>query len=248
MKADTFAKLLVLETLLDAEIGRFLEDPPLSMDTFREGLIARVSDLVDEIDALDAVTAGRVYDALVDFLADLPGEDGAAGDRVMDAALRFKREVDRIVERGSDPRERRHVSTWAVVLDEVLEVLGTEYVAAFPPSGELRPHPYLPARMLMARAREAADHMLWTGGVTEPALLRDQIDRLGFVVDHQRPPAPVVAPLIERVQRHARLYRPSSLTRVGRFVLGQLLRRPGPLAKRRLHLRSAKRAKEPHPA
>ena len=84
MKADTFAKLLVLETLLDAEIGRFLEDPPPSMDAFREGMIARVSDLVDEIDALDEVAAARVYDALVDFLADLPAEDAAAveaGDR-----------------------------------------------------------------------------------------------------------------------------------------------------------------------
>ena len=97
MKADTFAKLIVLEALIDAEIGYFLEDRPRSMEGFREGMMTHISDLVDEIDALDAVAAARVYDAIVDFLAELPETD----EGVIDTTIRFKRNIDRIVQRGS---------------------------------------------------------------------------------------------------------------------------------------------------
>ena len=44
MKADTFAKLLVLQTLVDSEVGYLLEHRPPSVDQFREGLITRVSE------------------------------------------------------------------------------------------------------------------------------------------------------------------------------------------------------------
>ena len=142
MKADTFAKLVVLETLIDAEIGHFLEEHPSSMELFREGMVSRVSDLVDEIDALDAVAAARIYDAIVDFLAELPEDD----DGVVEATLRFRRAVDRMAERGMDAaRAAASASTWAVVLDELLEELADEYHDAVRPDGEVRPREYLRA-------------------------------------------------------------------------------------------------------
>jgi hypothetical protein len=223
MKADTFAKLVVLETLIDAEIGHHFEQRPPSMELFREGLVARISDLVDEIDALDAVAAARIYDAIVDFLAALP-EDQEAGEAVVVATLRFRRAVDRLVARGMDDRELREPSTWAVVLDELLEELSHEYHDAVRPSGELWPRAYLRAQTLLARAREAADRMLWEAG-DERIELRDELDRLTFAVRYQRLKPTVVDFLVRALQRRAARYRPSTLTRIGGFVLGQVLRR-----------------------
>src|SRR5690606_29487584 len=74
MQADTFAKLVAIDALVEAEIGYLLEVTPTSLKQFREGMVARISDLVDEIDGLDSVAAGRVYDSIVDFLAELPEE------------------------------------------------------------------------------------------------------------------------------------------------------------------------------
>src|SRR5688572_2324830 len=102
MKADTFAKLLVLDAIVEAEIGYFLEEEKSpSLELFREGLVARISDLIDEIDILDAVTAARVYDAVVDFLAELPEDP----EGVVEASVRFRRAVDRIAARGMDRRD-----------------------------------------------------------------------------------------------------------------------------------------------
>lgn len=221
MKADTFAKLVVLETLIDAEIGQFLEERPASMESFREHLVASVSDLVDEIDALDAVAAARVYDAIVDFLAELPDDD----EGVIAATLRFKRAVDRIVERGMDRRDHAQPSTWAVVLDELLEALLDEYHRAVRPGGVLSPPEYRRSQVLLARAEQVADRMLWTAGVERRAELREQMDRLSYAIRHQRLRPTVVDQMIRPAQRRTRRYRPSTLTRVGAFVLGQLLRR-----------------------
>src|SRR5690606_125171 len=118
MKADTFAKLVVLETVIDAEIGYVLEQQPPSMELFRESLVSRVSDLVDEIDELDAVAAARIYDAIVDFLAELPEDDA---EELVEARLRFGHAMDRLVRRGMDQRELQEASTWAIVLDELLK-------------------------------------------------------------------------------------------------------------------------------
>lgn len=222
MKADTFAKLVVLETLIDAEIGHYLEQRPSSMALFREGMVTRISDLVDEIDALDAVAAARIYDAIVDFLAALPDE-GLEG--VVDTTLRFRRAVDRIVERGMDQRELRESSTWAVVLDELLEELANEYHDAVRADGQMWPRSYLRAQTLLARAREAVDRILWGAGEASPEL-RDELDRLTFAVRHQRLKPTVVDVQVRELQRRAARYRPSTLTRIGAFVLGQVLRRP----------------------
>jgi hypothetical protein len=51
------------------------------------------------------------------------------------------------------------------------------------------------------------------------------MDRLSFAVRHQRLKPTVVDFLIRAVQRRASRYRPSTLTRIGGFVLGQVLRR-----------------------
>ncbi|HET8657299.1 MAG TPA: hypothetical protein VFL93_17360 [Longimicrobiaceae bacterium] len=228
MKADTFAKLVVLETVIDAEVGHLLEHRPAPMDSFREGLVARISDLVDEIDALDAVAAARTYDAIVDFLSQLPEDE----EGIIDTALRFRRAVDRISERGMDPRELKQASTWAVVLDELLAELADEYHAAVKPSGEVREREYLRAQTLLARAREAADRMLWEAGDENEPELRSEMDRLTFAVRHQRLKPTTVDYLIRPPQRRARLYRPSTLTRIGAFVLGQVMRRNGERAAR----------------
>lgn len=223
MKADTFAKLVVLEALIDSEVGCFLEGYHASTESFREGLVVRVSDLVDEIDRLDAVAAAHVYDAVVDFLAELPEEGGAA---VVEGALRFKRAVDRIVMRGLDRGELEQASTWAIVLDDLLEELAGEYGRAVGDDG-VRERPYLRARALVARAREAADRLLWVRRADAAAELRNEIDRLAFAVYHQRPPPATVDPLIRAPQRRARRFRPTPVTRIGAYLIGQLLRRGG---------------------
>ena len=178
MKADTFAKLIVLETLIDAEIGYFLEDQPRSMEGFREGMITRISDLVDEIDALDAVAAARVYDAIVDFLAELPEDD----EGVIDTTIRFKRNVDRIVQRGMDERELAESSTWAIVLDELFSALTDAYHDAVRATGEVIPREYLRAQTLLSRARETAERMQWEASASARAELRSEMDRLSFAV------------------------------------------------------------------
>ena len=229
MKADTFARLVVLETLIDAEIGHFLEDRPSTMEAFRESLVTRVSDLVDEIDALDAVAAARTYDAVVDFLSELPEDDD---EEMIAVAIRFRRAVDRIVERGMHAREMKDPSTWAVVLDRLLDELADEYHAAVRASGEIRPREYLRARLLLARAREAADRMLWEADEEANTELRTEMDRLTFAVRHQRLKPQAVDFMIRAPQRTAARYRPSTLTRIGAFVLGQVLRRDPARAKR----------------
>lgn len=221
MKADTFAKLVVLETLIDAEVGYFLERASQPIDALREGLVARISDLVDEIDALDAVAAARVYDAIVDYLAELP----ETREGVVDSTLRFRRAIDRIVQRGVERRDLAQSSTWAVVLDELLDVLADEYHAAVRPGGEVREHEYLRALTLLSRAREVSERMLWELTDDGQPELRSEIDRLTFAVRHQRLKPTEVDFLIGAPQRRAQKLRPSSLTRVGAFVLRQLLRR-----------------------
>lgn len=222
MKADTFAKLTILEALIEAEIGYLVAARPASGERFREGMVARVSDLVDEIDALDAVTAGRVYDAVVDFLAELPEDPPGA----VEATVRFRRALDRVVDRSMDPRALAEPATWAVVLDEVLAALGPAYRRALRTPGEVHPRPYRYARTLLMRARVAADAMLRLGADAEVrAELHSALDRLAFAVDAQQLRPAAVDALLRPLQRIARRNRPSPLTRVGTFVIGHLLRR-----------------------
>ncbi|CAN5691428.1 hypothetical protein BH23GEM6_BH23GEM6_25560 [soil metagenome] len=219
MKADTFAKLVVLETLIDAEIGHYLEVHPPTMELFREGMVARVSDLVDQIDALDAVAAARIYDAIVDFLAELPEND----EGVVESTLAFRRAMDRIVERGMDSRELKQPSTWAIVLDELLDALADDYHDAIKADGEVWERAYLRAQTVLSRAREATDRVLWEAGDNPD--LRNEMDRLTFAIRHRRLKPPVVDLQIRAVQRHTSRYRPSNLTRIGAFVISQVLRR-----------------------
>ncbi|HEX8904658.1 MAG TPA: hypothetical protein VF771_07435, partial [Longimicrobiaceae bacterium] len=126
MRADTFARLITLEALIDAEVGFWLEHRPVSTDRYREALVARVSDLLDEIDRLDEVAAARIYDALVDFLSELPDEE----EGMVEAAIRFKRAVDRLIDRAMEPRDLDDAATWATVLDQALDELADEYPRA----------------------------------------------------------------------------------------------------------------------
>lgn len=222
MKADTFAKLIVLDALIEAEIGYFIEHTPPSLELYREGMVSRISDLVDEIDVLDSVAAARVYDAVVDFLAELP-EDG---EGIVETTVRFRRAVDRIVTRGMDRRDLSASSTWAVVLDELLAELADEYHIAVGNDGEVRAREYMRVNALLSRARLAADRMLWAADETNPEIASD-LDRLIFEVRHRRLPPVSVDFAVRTLQRHAARYRPSTLTRIGAFVLRQVMRREG---------------------
>lgn len=222
MRPETFARLLSLESLIDAEVGYWLERRPAQADRYRETLVSRVSDLVDEIDALDAVAAARMYDAVVDFLAELPEDD----DAMVEAALRFKRAVDRLTDRAMRPGDLDDPATWAVVLDELLEDLLDESARAAArtvpdPRGSLR------ARLLLARARQAADRLVVAVRAERRPELRDAMDRLAFAV-HSRHASPEgLEPLVRAVQRVARRHRPTGVTSIGAFVVGQLLRPRG---------------------
>ena len=221
MRADTFARLLILETLLDAETGFFLEHRPPAEARFREGMIARLGDLVEEIAALDAVAAARVYDALVDFLTELPDDD----EGIVEATIRFKRAVDRTIQRAFAGREPDDAATWAVVLDELLAVVAAEYRASAEGGGEPSPREYVRARALLYRARAASERMTSGERPERRAELRDEMDRLIFAVLYRRVAPAALERMIEAPQRLARRRRPSNLARMGAFVLGQLLRR-----------------------
>lgn len=221
MKADTYARLVVLESLVDAEMGHRLENG--AGERWVEAMVARISDLVDEIDALDAVAAARAYDALVDFLTDLPDDD----DALVEQTVRFRRAVDRIVERGMDAADLAAPATWATVLDELLAVLGAEYARAVDADGGVRPREHMRARYLVNRARAAADRMVAGERPERRAEVRSALDRLAFAVHNRRAPAAAVDALTAEGKRLSARYRPSKLTRIGAFVVGQLLRRPG---------------------
>lgn len=225
MRADTFARLLVLEALVDAEIGYLLEHRPPA-ELFRAGMIARVGLLVEEIDAVDAVAAARVYDALVDFLAGFPEDD----DGVVEATVGFKRALDRTVQRASAGREPADAATWAVVLDELLASLAREYAIAIPPDGAHSPREYLRARALLARARSAAERMCEAEPAERRAEVRCAMDRLGFAVHYRRVPPAALEPLVAEPQRLARRHRPSNLARIGAFVVAQLVKRRAAVA------------------
>lgn len=220
MKADTFAKLIILQTLIDAEVGELLEQRPASIDQFREGLITRVSDLVDEIDALDAVAAARTYDAIVDFLAQLPEDDAG----IVDATIRFQRALGRTIERGMDHTERKQASTWAVVLHELLDEVRTEYDDGYD-AGAARTRSSRRVAAILGRARDAAARIADDLGGAAGADLRADVERLTFAVVHRRLPPREVNPMLAAAQRRAGRHRPSPLSRIGAYVLGQVLSR-----------------------
>ncbi len=220
MKADTFAKLLVLDTLVEAEIGHYLAHRPASPDTYREELAARVGGVIDEIDVLDSVVAGRAYDAIVDFLAELPEDQ----EGMIESATTFRRALDRIVERGIDRHDLAVASTWAIVLEELLRTMAAEYRAAVSADGDIQPRGYARAAALLDRARGAADRMLWTAEEDRVAI-REGMDTLTYAVRYRRLDADAVDTLGRLVLRRAARYRPSTITRVGAFVLRQLIGR-----------------------
>jgi len=222
MKEDTFAKLIVLDALVEAEIGYLLEFTPPSVELFREEMVARISDLVDEIDVLDSVAAARVYDSIVDFLAELPDDP----EGIVESAARFRRSVDRIVDRGIDRRDLASASTWAVVLHELLDELADEYHLAIGAGEEVQPRTFARVETLLARSRQAADRMLWDAAESDEQIVND-MDRLTFAVRHRRIHPTSADFLIRSLQRNAARYRPSTLTRIGSFVVRQLLRSDG---------------------
>ncbi len=249
MKADTFAKLLVLDTLVEAEIGHFIAHRPASPDSYREELAARAGEVIDEIDGLDSVVAGRAYDALVDFLAELPEDQ----DGMLESGMTFRRALDRIAERGIDRHDLAVASTWAIVLEEYLRTLGVEYRSAVVAGGDIHARELTRALALLDRARNAADRMLWTAE-DDRVEVREAMDGLAYAVRYRRLDADAVDSATRSVLRKAARYRPSTITRVGAFVLRQLIGRdPGRRAaaarkSRSKRTRAPKRANPGRPA
>ena len=221
MKADTYARLVVLETLVDAEIGYRLERGASAAERWVEAMVARLSDLVDEIDTMDALTAARTYDALVDFLTELPEED----DALVEQTVRFKRAVDRIVDRGMESAALAAPPTWAAVLDELLAALAAEYRGALEAGPGAISREHLRARYLANRARAAADRMVAGENRERQGEVRSALDRVVFAVHNRRLHPVAVDELVSEARALAARYRPTRLTRVGAYVVGQLLRR-----------------------
>ncbi len=222
MKADSYAKLVVLDALVEAEVGYHLTGGAVSPDVLRESLVARLSDLLDDFDALDSVAAGRVYDAIVDFLAELPDHE----EGVVEAAVKLRKAVGRVIERGLDRRDLAVASTWAVVLDELLAELADEYHSATTAEGGVRSRPreYTRVNALLERCRIAVDRMLWGAETAAPEVL-DEMDRLVYAVRYRRLGPGNVDLIVRTMQRHAARFRPSTLSRIGAFVLRQVMRR-----------------------
>ncbi len=222
MKADSYAKLVVLDALVEAEVGYHLTGGAVSPDVLRESLVARLSDLLDEFDALDSVAAGRVYDAIVDFLAELPEHE----EGVVEAAVKLRKAVGRVTDRGLDRRDFAAASTWAVVLDELLTELADEYHAATIADGGTRSRSpeFSRVNALLERCRVAVDRMLWGAETAAPEVL-DEMDRLVYAVRYRRLSPASVEVNLRTMQRHAARFRPSTLSRIGAFVLRQVMRR-----------------------
>jgi hypothetical protein len=220
MKADTFAKLLVLDTLVEAEIGYHIAQHPPSPDMYREELAARLGEVIDEIDVLDSVTAGRTYDALVDFLAELPEHP----EGMIESVTVFRRAIDRIVDRGIDRHDLAVASTWAIVLEEFLRALSIEYRTAVAGDGDVRQREYTRSLALLDRARNAAERMLWTAE-EDRVEIREALDGLVYAVRYRRVEAGALDTINRSILRRASRYRPSTISRVGAFVLRQLISR-----------------------
>jgi hypothetical protein len=66
--------------------------------------------------------------------------------------------------------------------------------------------------------------MLWTADAVRPEIPND-VDRLVFGIRYRRLRPTTIDLAIRNLQRRAARYRPSTLTRIGGFVLRQVLRR-----------------------
>jgi len=222
MKADTFARLVVLDTLVEAEIGHLLAHRPPSVEEFREGVAGRVGRILAEIDSPDRKIANRTWSALVDFLAHLPEDD----DGIEAAALRFRQSLNRVMERGVDRHDLADPAVWAAALEALLRALTVEYRVAMRSSGgrDLAPPERERVDRLLDAARRAADRMLWHAD-TGRSDLSAEMDRLRFAIRYRRLPPAEVETLGRSILRLAAKYRPSTISRVGAFVLRQLLGR-----------------------
>lgn len=221
MRVDTFARLILLDTLVRADVGHLLGQDPLSTDQFRDALTSRIGDLVDEIDTLDAVAAARAYDSIVDLFAALPEER----EGIVEAAVAFHASMARTIDRGMDPDELRQGSTWAVVLDELLGALARDYERARAGDDGEPSREQVRATVLAAAVRDAAERVAVDIAREAGAELRADTLRLTLAVQHTRAEPAVVEALVRIVQRHASRQRPSPLRRIGAFVLGQVLTR-----------------------
>jgi hypothetical protein len=220
MKADTYARLVVLDTLVEAEIGFLLAHHPPLTEELREGMAGRVAGMIEEIETLDRSVASRAWEAIVGLVARLPEDD----DGIEAAALRCRRALSRIMQRGFSRHDLADAAVWTAVLEVLLRTLALEYRAAMRASAgaELAPRERERIDRLLDTARNAADRMLWNAADGE-ATLSEAMDRLTHAVRYRRIPPAEVDTLASSIVRLAAKHRPSTISRVGAFVLRQLL-------------------------
>ncbi len=104
-------------------------------------------------------------------------------------------------------------------------MLAAEYRAAAEVEPGALSREHLRARYLANRARAAADRMVAAEGREKQAEVRSALDRLVFAVHNRRLHPAAIDELAAEGRRLAARYRPARLTRIGGYVLGQLLRR-----------------------
>lgn len=139
--------------------------------------------------------------------------------------MRFRAAADRTIERGMDRSELRLPTTWAVALHHLLEALASEYVGEPSVDQAERLRQHARAVALLDRARMSAERIAAEAGLTAAGDLVIAVERLNYAVRHRRVPPREAEPLLRAAQRQAARHRPSPLSRVGAFVLGQILTR-----------------------
>ena len=219
MKADTFAKLAVLETLVDAEVAYYLEHSP-SIPAYRARVAALADGVLSGIDPCDEETAIAAHHASARLLRELQPAD----DAVIRAATRFKRRVNGILAREMEPEERRRVATWAVVVDQLLATLAREYREG---AGDADRRADERIHLLLARIEDGVARLALLGGAARVEGLRAAAQRLRTAV-RRRQPTDTVSVQIAALQLQVRaLAGESSLARLGGFVVRQLLEPDG---------------------
>src|SRR5690606_24462169 len=141
----------------------------------------------------------RTYDAIVDFIAQIPEDD----EGIVEGAIRFHRAMDRTVERGMDRAGLRLAATWAVAVHDMLEALAREYGAEPDDDPEHRLRQRGRAVSLLDRARYAADRIATESGVASAGELVDAMERLTYAIRYRGVAPHDAEPLLRAAQRQA---------------------------------------------
>jgi hypothetical protein len=113
---------------------------------------------------------------------------------------------------------------WASALEALIRALLEEYPAAIRAEGGRNrfPREWERVERLLDGTRRVADRMLWSSAAIGTTL-EDEVIHLHHAVLHRRFSPTEVEAICRSILRYAARYRPSTLSRVGAFVVRQLL-------------------------